>query len=47
MLKPLYKDDKTIFNGTCSTDSFISFMKKYNIIDSLKKMINSDKNILD
>lgn len=34
-------------NGTRSTDSFIGFMKKYNIIDSLKKMINSDKNILD
>lgn len=38
---------KQYINGTRSTDSFIGFMKKYNIIDSLKKMINSDKNILD
>lgn len=34
-------------NGTRSIDSFIGFMKKYNIIETIKNMINSDKNILD
>ena len=38
---------KRYINGTCSTDSLVGFMKKYNIIEGIKNMINSDKNILD